>query len=80
MNQNNIIRLAVIAIALFLAYNGIVSLINFIDYLIELVIGEDKPGVLGGFSLLLRTFCFFAASYLLIKNSRKIAVFIDEQK
>ena len=80
MNQINIIRLGVIAVALFLAYSGIVCLINFIDYLLDLAISVDKPGALGFLKLLLRTFCFFAASYLLIKNSRKIALLIDEQK
>ena len=72
--------LGVIAMALFLAYNGIVYLINSIDYLIDLAISSYNPPGLGFFNLLLRTFCFFAASYLLIKNSRKIAVLIDEQK
>jgi len=80
MNQINIIRMGLIAVALFLGYSGIVCLINFIDYLLELAFSSDKPGALGFLNLLLRTFCFFAASYLLIKNSRKIAAFIDEQK
>jgi uncharacterized membrane protein YjfL (UPF0719 family) len=80
MKQVDFIRLGIIAIALLLAYNGIVGLIGVIDFLVDLVMSNYKQEGWGLLNLLLKIICFFVASFLLIKNSRKISNFIDEQK
>ena len=80
MKQTDIIRLGIIAVALFLAYNGIMYLIGLVDFLFNAALRDYNPGGQGILSFLLNTICLLGVSVLLIKNSRRISVFIDEQK
>jgi hypothetical protein len=80
MKQTDIIRLGIIAIALIFAYHGITYVIGFVEFLFEMALSEGRvPGKgIGGFFL--KMACFFVAALLLIKNSRRMAIFIDGQK
>ena len=79
MKQADIIRLGIIAIALLIAYQGIILLVTFIDFLFTFFASGEKEGQ-GGFYFIVKLFILFGISYLLIRNSRRISVFIDEQK
>ena len=79
MKQADIIRLGVIAIALLLAYNGIIHLIEFIDVLIGMII-SSYPEEVRGLTIGLKVIGYFVFSWLLMKNSRKISNYIDDQK
>ncbi len=80
MKPADIIRLGVIAIALIIAYQGIMATIAFIDYLLQLIFthGEYKSenGIVYFF---IKLVCLFGISWLLIRNSRKISNYIDRQ-
>jgi hypothetical protein len=79
MKPVDLIRLVIIAIALLLAYNGLIYFIELIDFLIDLSLHNFKQEGKGGLSFILKIVCFFVLSFLLIKNSRKISTFVDEQ-
>ena len=78
MKQSEIIRLGVIAIALVFAYQGIMYIIAFIEFLIT---SMTVDGTLNGImNLLWKLIAYFGTAYLLVRNSRRIALFIDEQR
>jgi hypothetical protein len=82
MKQVEIIRLGIIAVALFLGYEFIVYSIEFICNLAQVLANSDvyKLEGRGILYLILKMAGFFAASYLLIRNSRRISEFIESQK
>ena len=68
MRQAEMIRLGVIALALLLAYSCVVSVVDFVS---------EFPHA--GLRMVLRATCFAAASWVLIRYSRRITNFIDRQ-
>ena len=80
MKQVDIIRLGLIGIALIFAYRAINGLIEFMNYLFALWAVEYKTEGRGAFYFIVQLIFLFGTAFLLIKNSRRIAIFIDEQK
>jgi hypothetical protein len=80
MKQVDIIRLGLIGIALIFAYRGINGLIEFLNFLFTFWASEYKPEGRGAVYFIVQLIFLFGTAFLLIKNSRRIAGFIDEQK